>query len=167
MSIRENKILVRRYFEDAPKNPDVCNEIFSPVFKFHTIQHASITAQVVESSPQSEKAAYEWLRSVWSPDWHMSVDEIMAENDRVMVRWTFYGIQQGEYSGLPPTKKPVTYSGINIFRIDEGKIAEIWDISDRLWLWQQLGVLPDIQEAIRVKKAAWLAQPSDKKDVDS
>lgn len=65
-----------------------------------------------------------------------------------MVRWTFYGTQQGEYSGLPPTNKDVIYSGINIFRIAEGKIAEAWDISDRLWLWQQLGVLPDIKEAI-------------------
>jgi len=167
MSIQENKILVRRYFEDAPDHPEICDEIFSPVFKFHTIQCASITPQVVESSPQSEKAAYEWLKSVWSPEWRMTVDEIIAENDRVMVLWTFYGTQQGEYAGLPPTHKRVTYSGINIFRIAEGKIAEIWDISDRLWLWQQLGVLPDIQEAILRAKDSMLAHQSDKNGVDS
>ena len=157
MSVEQNKQLARRYFEDAPDHPEICDEIFAETFKFHTIQRASITPQVVESDPQSEKAAYEWLKSVWSSDWHMMVDEIIAENDRVMVRWTFYGKQQGEYSGLPPTKKQVTYSGINIFRIANGKIAEIWDISDRLWLWQQLGVLPDLTEAIIQAKDTMMA----------
>ncbi len=148
MSIEENKLLVRRYFEDAPYNSDVCDEIYAPTFRFHTIQHASITPQVVESTPQSEKAAYEWLTQVWSVDWRMTVDEMIAEGDRVMVCWTFFGTHEGEYSGLPATHKQVTYSGINIFRIADGKIAEIWDISDRLWLWQQLGVLPELKDAI-------------------
>ena len=48
----------------------------------------------------------------------------------------------------PPTGKRVYYSGINIFRIAAGKIAEVSDIFDRLWLWQQLGVLPEIKDAI-------------------
>ncbi len=148
MSIEANKILVRRYFEEAPCNPDVCDEIFASSFLFHTIQHASITQQTTESNPRSEKTAYDWLTSVWSPDWRMTVDETIAEDDRVMVRWTFYGTQVGEYAGLPPTNRQVVYSGINIFRVENGKIAEIWDISDRLWLWQQLGVLPEIKDAI-------------------
>ena len=148
MSVEEHKALVRRYFEDAPYNPEVCDEIYAPTFRFHTIQHASITPQVTESTPESEKAAYEWLKTVWSSDWRMTIDELIGEGDRIMVRWTFHGTHQGELSGLPPTHKPVTYSGINIFRIADGKIAEIWDIFDRLWMWQQLGVLPEIKEAI-------------------
>ncbi len=158
MSIEEHKALVRRYFEDAPYNPGACDEIYAPTFCFHTIQRASITPQVTESTPQSEKVAYEWLKAVWSPGWRMTVDEMIAEGDRVMVRWTFYGIHQGELSGLPPTHKSVTYSGINIFRIADGKIAEIWDIYDRLWLWQQLGVLPDIKEAIAEARESMLSQ---------
>jgi hypothetical protein len=105
-----------------------------------------------ESSPQSEKGAYEWLRLVWGNDWRLTVDEMIAEGDRVMVRWTFSGTQEGEYFGLPPTHKPVTYSGINIFRIIDGKIAEIADIYDRLWLWQQLGVLPETKAFIAEAK---------------
>jgi hypothetical protein len=167
MSIDENKKLVRRYFEDAPYHPEICDEIFAPAFKFHTIQRASITPQVVESDPQSEKAAYEWLKSVWSSEWRMMVDEMIAENDRVMVRWTFYGRQQGEFSGLPPTDKQVTYSGINIFRIAEGRIAEIWDIYDRLWLWQQLGVFPDVKEAIVQARESMLTHKSHRNNVDS
>lgn len=144
MSVEENKALVCRYYKDAPYNPDACDEIFASKFRFHTIQHATLSPDM-DSSPQSEKAAYEWLKTVWG-DWHMTVDEMMAEGDRVMVRWTFHGTQQGEYFGVPPTYKPVTYSGINIFRIANGKIAEVWDIYDRLWLWQQLGVLPETAE---------------------
>ena len=147
MSIEENKALVRRYFEDAPRHPDACDEIFAPSFRFHTIQHASITPQVLESNPESEKAAYAWLRTVWG-DYTMTIDEIVAEGDRVVVQWTFNGAHQGEFNGLAPTGKPVSYAGINIFRIADGKIAQVWDIFDRLWLWQQLGVLPDIKDAI-------------------
>ena len=156
MLIERNKALVRRYFENAQHNPDLCDEIFAPVFRFHTIQHASVTAQVMESTPQSEKASYEWLNKVWG-DWRMTIDGMMAEGDQAMVRWTFHGTQQGEYLGLPPTNKQVTYSGINIFRVADGRIAEIWDIYDRLWLWQQLGVLPDVKEAINKAKETMAA----------
>lgn len=154
MFIEVNKILVRRYFEEAKDSPEVCDEIFALNFLFHTIQGAPISSQVIESNPESEKAVYEMLRAVWSSDWHFTVDELIGENDRVMVRWTFYGTHQGELSGLPPTNRQVVYSGINIFRIVEGKIAEIWDISDRLWMWQQLGLLPEIKEAIARKRDA-------------
>jgi len=157
LSLEQNKSIVRRYFEEAPHNPDVCDDIFAINLQFHTIQHASVTPQVVESTPESEKAAYEWLGKVWG-DWHMTVDEMIAEGDRVMVRWTFHGKHQDEFFGLPPTNKQVTYSGINIFRIVEGRIAEIWDISDRLWMWQQLGVFPELKEAIGKVREAVLEQ---------
>jgi len=158
MSIEQNKKLVRRYFEDAPYNLNVCDEIFAPSFQFHAIQRASITPQVVESTPQSEKATYEWLRTVWSADWRTTIDEMIAEGDRVMVRWTFHGTHQGELAGLPPTHKQVSYSGINIFHIEDGKIAQVWDIFDRLWMWQQLGVLPDLTKAIAHARSKMLSQ---------
>lgn len=146
MTLESNKALVRRYFEDAPRNPDVCDEIFPPRFAFRSIQHISLNAEM-QSSPQEEKKAYQWLRETWG-DWQMTIDEMLAEGDRVMVRWTFTGAQQGDYFGLPPTHKAVKYSGINIFRIVDGRIAEISDIHDRLWLWQQLGVLPETKTFI-------------------
>src|SRR5512138_1055019 len=106
MSLEDNKILVRRYFEDTCRDPEVCDQIFAPHFQFHTIQHASLTPQTVESDPQSEKAANEWLTNVWSPDWWMTVDEMIAEGDRVMVCWTFRGKQVGEYAGCRrPTRR--------------------------------------------------------------
>jgi predicted ester cyclase len=152
MSLEENKTLVRRYFEDAPYDPDICDEIFAPRFLFSTIQRVGVTDQAAISTPREERAYYHWLDTVWG-EWRMTVDEIIAEDERVMVCWTFYGTHQSEYYGLPATGIEVTYSGVNIFRIEDGKIIEVRDISDRLWLWQQLGVLPEIKEAIaRAKK---------------
>jgi len=147
MSLEVNKAVVQRYFEDAPHHPDTCDEIFAPRFLFHTIQQASLTPQTVESSPDDERAAYEKMKEVWG-SWAMTIDQMLAEGDRVMVQWTFRGAHRGEFHGLPATGKPIAWSGINIFRLADGKIAEVWDISDRLWMWQQLGVLPDIREAI-------------------
>jgi predicted ester cyclase len=150
MIIEANKAVVRRYYEDAPFNPAACDEIFAPHFLFHTIQHASVTAQAVESDPASEKKAYEQLSAIWG-GWHVRIVEMIAEGDRVMVWWETCATHQGELHGLPPTYREITWSGINIFRLENGKIAEVWDIMDRLWMWQQLGVLPDLKDAIARK----------------
>jgi predicted SnoaL-like aldol condensation-catalyzing enzyme len=138
----------------------VCDEIYAPRFIFHTIQHATNNPDM-ECTPESEKSAFEWLKNTWG-NWHTTIDELIAEGDRVMMRWTFYGIQQGEFRGIPPSNKPVTYSGINIFRIENGKIAEIWDLYDRLWLWQQLGVLPETTEFLAKAREAMFSQQNEK-----
>jgi predicted ester cyclase len=86
----------------------------------------------------------------------VTIDEMTAEGDRVIVAWTFQGTQQGEFLGLAPTNKKITYVGVNGFRIGEGKLVEGWDLQDSLNLFQQLGLLPDT--------GTILTQASDKKD---
>ena len=162
MSLQENKALVRRYYEDAPYNPDACDEIFAPSFRFHAIHYA--TNPTIDCTPESEKAVYERLKKAWG-GWYMTIDELIAEGDRVMVRWTCRVTQRGEYRGLPPTNKQVTHSGINIFRIADGKIAEVWDLIDRLGVWQQLGVLPETSELIARAREAILSRPRQSKHV--
>ena len=147
MSLEENKTIARRYFEDAPFNPNACEEIFAPSFQFHAIVHTEVTPQTVTSDPQSEKAAYEQHKAIWG-SWDFKIEDVIAEGDRVLVRWTSHGMHRGEFNGLAPTGKHTTNSGINIFRIADGKIVEVWDIFDRLWAWQQLGVLPNLKAAI-------------------
>ncbi|HEX3054488.1 MAG TPA: ester cyclase [Aggregatilineaceae bacterium] len=147
MSIEENKAIVRRYYDDAPFNLAACDEIFAPCFDFHAIVHTNLTSQTGQSSPADEKAFIEQYKTIWG-GWNFKIEEMIAEGDRVMVRWSSHGTHLHAYNGLPPTNREVANSGINIFRIADGKIAEVWDIYDRLWVWQQLGVLPDVKDAI-------------------
>src|SRR5512136_2444915 len=99
MSTESNKALARRYFEVLPNRPEGCGEIFAPKIRFHTLQRAEGTPQDAESDPRSEEATCRNLRATWG-DYTMTVNEIIAEADRVVATWTFRGVQQGEYSGL-------------------------------------------------------------------
>jgi len=134
IQLESNKALARRHFFDALQDPSICDAIYAPALA-HAIKNGAAR-----------------LKAVWSAECYMTVDDMLAEDDRVMVRWTFYGTQQGEFAGLPATHRQVNYAGINIFRIADGKIVEIWDLLDRLSLWQQLGVLPEIKSAIAKTK---------------
>jgi len=145
MSVEENKALVRRYFEDAPNNPAACDEIFADRLLWHALYNTA--NPVFESSPQIEKSAYERHKQVWG-QWIETINMMIAEGDRVMVHWVGQGRQKAEYMGIPPTDRLVTLSGVYIFRIAEGRIAEIWNLWDRVGEWQQLGVLPETKEII-------------------
>jgi predicted ester cyclase len=145
MSIEENKALVRRYFDEAPYHPDTCNDIFAPKILWHALNHTS--QPNIISDPQSERAAYKRHESLWG-GWSENIDEMIAEGDRVMVRWTFCGTHQAEYLGVPPSHQPVTFSGIYIFRIDAGRIAELWVLWDQMAEWQQLGLIPETKEIL-------------------
>ena len=70
------------------------------------------------------------------------VDDVVAEGDRVVIRWSGGGTHRGELFGIPPTQKSITANGIHIFRIADGKIAEHWGTSDDLGMMRQLGVIP-------------------------
>lgn len=146
MSIEENKALVRRYFEEAPYQPDTCDEIFAGQVLWHALYQAQQSSFI--SSPDEEKKAYAWHEATWGR-WCESIEEMIAEGDRVLVRWSFHGVHQGEFMGMPPTHKTVSFSGIYIFRIANGRIAEVWNLWDRLGEWQQLGILPDTEEILQ------------------
>ena len=88
------------------------------------------------------------LKQVWAmllrglPDLHVAVEDVIAEGDKVVSRNTVTGTHQGEYRGLPPTGKSITYDEIFIFRFANGRIAEIWGVVDLFSQMKQLGVIP-------------------------
>ncbi|MFF0476891.1 ester cyclase [Streptomyces sp. NPDC004284] len=90
----------------------------------------------------------EALKRVWEallrafPDLHVTIEETVAEGDRVVSRNTVTGTHLGEYRGLPPTGKPVSYGEIFIFRFEDGRIAEIRGVVDVLTQLRQVGALP-------------------------
>ena len=76
------------------------------------------------------------------PDLHITIEDLIAEGDKVVARDTVTGTHQGEYMGLPPTGKPITYDEIFICRFADGRIAETWGVVDVLSQLRQLGALP-------------------------
>lgn len=154
MSIEENKAIVRRYFEDAPFNPATCNEIFASNISWHALYHTANPN--FNSTPQIEKEAYARHKKIWG-DWIEKIDFMIAEDDKVMVHWVGQGVQQGEYFGIPATHRPISLSGIYIFRLAGGKIDEVWNLWDQVGEWQQLGILPETKEFIAKARETILA----------
>jgi steroid delta-isomerase-like uncharacterized protein len=75
------------------------------------------------------------------PDLHITVEELIAEGDKVVEKDMVTGTHQGEYNGLPPTGKSVSYNEIFIMRFVNGRIAEIWGVVDVLSQLRQLGMV--------------------------
>jgi predicted ester cyclase len=90
----------------------------------------------------------ELLKQVWAmllriyPDIHLTVDDVIAEGDKVVARNTVTGTHQGEFMGVAPTGKPVTYNEIFIFRFADGRVVETWGVVDVYAQMKQIGVLP-------------------------
>ena len=76
------------------------------------------------------------------PDLHITEEQFLAEGDRVVGRFVAQGTHQGEFMGVPATRKEITISGINIMRIADGKIVEHWVNLDAMGLMQQIGAIP-------------------------
>lgn len=87
------------------------------------------------------------LKQVWAillrayPDLHVTVEDVIAEGDKLVARNTVTGTHQGEYMGVPPTGKSITYNEIFIVRFVKGRIAETWGVVDVLSQMRQLGVI--------------------------
>jgi steroid delta-isomerase-like uncharacterized protein len=140
MSTNQNKATVRRFFEEVINEGslDVADEIFAPAFGGQGFGglggHSS-------PGPENAKRAARVFRAAF-PDIHFTVNELIAEGDKVVVRVTFRGTHRGEYMGIPATGKSVQVSGVEMARLANGLIVEeVWHFMDEVGLLQQLGVL--------------------------
>jgi steroid delta-isomerase-like uncharacterized protein len=136
MSTEKNKALVRRFFEMGPSKGDLsaADELLAPNFALHTPLPSAPGIPGMNDVIVACRAAFEHL--------DVTVEDMVAEDDKVAARFTARGIHKGSFMGLPPTGKSITMSGIEIFRIENGKIAELWGEANLLGLMQQLGILP-------------------------
>lgn len=141
MSTETNKAIVRRYFEQIfnERRHDLVEEFLVEGIEFHG---AGVAPGVA--------AAEGWVAMLAAafPDQHVTIDDVIAEGDRVVVRTTLNGTHHGEMQGIPATGNRVTQPSITIFRLAKGKIVEGWFAADNLSMMQQLGVIP-------VAEAAW------------
>jgi len=135
MSTEENKALLRRTYEAVNQgNLTAFFNLFTPDFVLH---NGSMTIQGLEAFKQLEAMLLAAL-----PDIHYTVEDLVAEGDKVAVRLTVTGTHRGVFLGISPTGKHTTVTETAISRIVGGKIAEHWSETDMLGLLQQLGVIP-------------------------
>jgi steroid delta-isomerase-like uncharacterized protein len=133
----ENKAISRRADEELFNrgNLDVADELFAPDFVYHDPAGGELRR------PESVKGYAAMLRDAF-PDLQQTIEEQMAEGDKVAYRWTARGTHEGELMGIAPTGKRVEFTGIAVARLANGKIEEIWENYDALGMMQQLGVVP-------------------------
>jgi steroid delta-isomerase-like uncharacterized protein len=75
-------------------------------------------------------------------DSQFTIEDVIAEGDKVAVRWTNSGTHVGNFAGIPATGKTFTIAGVDIHRMRDGKMAEHWHVVDQLTMLQQLGIIP-------------------------
>jgi steroid delta-isomerase-like uncharacterized protein len=145
-----NKTIVRRLFEEVwnKGNLQLTDELLAPNYAHH-----DASTPDVGRGPESEKKRAALYRTAF-PDIRLTVEEIIAEGETVVARWSCRGTHKGDLSGIAPTGKPFTISGVSIARLANGKIAEGWVNWDALGLMQQLGVVPDLGKAKATGAAA-------------
>ena len=138
MSIADNTQLVQRAFDSMSAGPDQFLAEHGDIYSDDLVAHfPGMPPVTIEMHRQFGLSTYEAF-----PDLIRPVEDIVATDDKAVVRWTSSGTHLGPYFGHRPTGKRLTTSGITIFRIVDGKVAEEWIQSDMLGLLQQAGVMP-------------------------
>jgi steroid delta-isomerase-like uncharacterized protein len=138
VSAQENKDIVRRLNEEPwTGNLDIIDELVDPDY----IGHDPSTPEPLRG-PEGVKEFITTYRTAYS-DGRITVDDQIAEGDRVATRWTGRGTHDGELMGIAPTGKQVTVPGLTISRLSNGKVVEEWTNWDTLGMLQQLGAIPE------------------------
>ena len=149
MSEEENKAIFRRYIEEVPNqgNLEIADEIFDRYVSYQP------DGSILQRGPEDVKRFIGEFHSAFQ-DFHCTIEDQIAQDDRVMTRWKIRGIHQGEFRGMAPTGEEIEINGIGIFRFSpEGKVVESWDSYDQLNLMrqsieQELKMARDIQQAM-------------------
>jgi steroid delta-isomerase-like uncharacterized protein len=138
-TIDRNKNVVRRFFDQFGNegNLDIADELFSDDFFDHAAPPGT------RLGPEGAKQFLKKVRTSF-PDLHITLEDLIAEKDKVVVRITVRGTHEGDLMGVSPTHRQATWKGIDIFRMIEGKIVERWVSRDTLGMMQQLGILPPV-----------------------
>ena len=141
MSAEENKALVRYWIEEVINkgNLAVVDAMCPPGYVGHNPHHP---LKDQPAGPEEVKEhVVRTLRTAF-PDLQQSIEDMIAEGDKVVVRSTFRGTHQGPFAGIAPTGKRLSMTAIEIFRVKDGKLPEHWINADYLGAMQQLGAIP-------------------------
>lgn len=133
MSTEENKAIVRGYMEELLNKGDL-----SAFGKYAGPQGVIFNGNRI--GPEEIAMVQKQVLAAF-PDFHITIEDQIAEGDTVVTRVTFHGTHRGEVHGLPPTGKAVKYQGIAIDRIVDGRLVEMWHEADTWGMLRQLGAV--------------------------
>jgi len=143
VSAEDNKALVRRFVNEVQSggNTDLIDEICSAEFVNHSASPG------LPADREGIKILTTMFKGAF-PDSYFTVEDMIAEGDKVVTRKTFHGTHEGEFMGIPPSGRTVTVSLIDVVRISDGLAVEHWSVGDNLGMMQQLGVIPQPGENV-------------------
>ena len=118
-------------------DPELVSQTIDEVFEPDVKQHTPF--EITGTQTLKEMVVARLYRAF--PDLHITIEDLIADGDKVVEKDTVTGTHQGEYNGLPPTGKSVSYSEIFIMRFVNGRIAEVWGVVDLFSQMQQLGMI--------------------------
>ena len=133
MAIEENKKIIRRYYDELWNNwdPAVADELIDSEIAFRG------SLAVVVQGLEAFKCYVNLVRAAF-PDFHNTIEELIAEGDKVVARLTYTGTHRGELFGIRPAGKRVAYAGVAIYLLQDGKIRNGWVLGDTMGLKEQL-----------------------------
>jgi predicted ester cyclase len=139
MSAEQNAELFRRFIEEGfnQRNLSVIDEAIAPDF----VEHEELPPGIAPGR-EGVRQFFGTLISAF-PDFKFTIDDVIAQGDKVVVRSTWTGTQQGEFLGIPPTGRGISFGVIDIVRIAGGQAVEHWGQMDSMRMMQQLGVIPE------------------------
>lgn len=140
MSTEHNKQTTRRLYEllNAGQVAEV-GELVSADYE----EHDPLPGQGTGRDGALDR--FSMLTTALAP--HFTIEDLVAEGDRVVVRWTNAGTHVGEFAGIPATGKTFTIAGVDIYRVADGRLREHWHVIDQLSMLGQLGLLPEAADA--------------------
>ena len=134
-SVEQNEAVVRQVLALInERNLDEAFELYALDYIYH--------------GPPGELRGRDGIRGLWDvfltgfPDLHSTIEDMISEGDKVVLRWRVEGTHTGEFMGVAPSNMKITLSITEIFRVANGQLVEAWDQFDQLSLMQQIGAIP-------------------------
>jgi steroid delta-isomerase-like uncharacterized protein len=136
-SVTTSKELYRRWIDEAwaKGNVDILDDMHTPDF----VDHSELPG--VSPDTAGMKQVIAGLHAAFS-DLAITIEDMVAEGDRLVGRWVMTGTNTGSFNGMPATGRSVTLSGFDLLRVEGDRFAEVWSVADIVGMLQQLGVMP-------------------------
>jgi steroid delta-isomerase-like uncharacterized protein len=141
MSTKENKEFVRQSIEEFNALRGETSKVRPWYEKLSA--PGVIVHDLLSGDMNREERIGSFIKIVYAfPDANFAIDDMVAEGDKVVTRFTMKGTHKGEYRGIPATGKQIVGKGVQIWKVVGGKVVELWDFSDNLGIMTQLGIIP-------------------------